>query len=79
MQPEFLVVDVEDHPVWTPQELVDIFYRLLVNGWLDGQMSEAMAQSYGERLGHYGLLVLAHEQVVEDLRTVLRGTFGGQL
>lgn len=53
---------IPDHDRWLPSEMVDIFARLLINGWETGDMTPRMAQWYGSRLGHYGRLALAEQE-----------------
>lgn len=61
-RPEALVMGMPDHPRWTESECIDIFYRLLIMGWLQpSRMSVEMARDYGERLGHYGIRALAKQ------------------
>lgn len=57
-----LVIQMPDHPRWTEGECIDIFWRLLIMGWLQpDRMTIAMARDYGEKLGHYGRRVLAKQ------------------
>lgn len=58
-KPEGVVITMPDHPRWAESECIDIFYRLLIMGWLQpSRMSVEMARDYGERLGHYGIRAL---------------------
>lgn len=58
-KPEALVIQMRDHPRWTESECIDIFWRLLIMGWLQpDRMSIELATDYGRKLGHYGLLAL---------------------
>lgn len=66
-KPESMVMQMAHHPAWTEADCIDIFWRLLIMGWLDpSRMSVAMAGEYGRKLAHYGRLALArrgHENV----------------
>lgn len=50
--------------VTPPEQYIDIFSRLLINGWLDpALMSPQLAESYGRTLGHWGLVALQDQEV----------------
>lgn len=60
-----------------PEQIAQIFGALLIEGWLENDLSPFRAFELGKKAGHYGLIALAHQEQMERGFAAIRGAFGG--
>lgn len=63
-QPDAVIVQMDDHHEWTPEEIIEVAYRQLMMGLISDRITVDQARYLGRTIGHWALI----EQTDRDVR-----------